>query len=220
MTTTEFASEAQVFQLSRDFVKPSRRLRTLAILEAIAGHERLNQSRIGHLAGMSGAMVNQYLKVMQADGLVTYTPIDAKSFKYSLTATGEATRRRYLGDYLAEVVRAYSGLKRMVTEKMAGLVDAGVTSMALWGASETGEVVLAALADAAISVTLVVDSDPARHGQILGTHTIHPPEALLDTQHGVQAVVITSFGKQDEIHQCATRLMADGGAQHMEITRL
>ncbi len=197
------------------FVRPSTAQRTLALLEALAQEPDLSQSVLGERTGLSPATVNAYLRDLQERGLVDARPVNGKSFRYEPTPAGEETRRALLGDYCAEVVRGYTAIKTLVRAKLARLEAAGRTRLALWGASETCEVVLAALGSTGLTVLALLDSDPAKHGGALGGRPILPPEVLPGLR--CDAVVVTSFGRGDDIE---ARLRAMPGAAGLEVVRL
>ena len=53
----------------------------------------------------------------------------------------------------------------------------------------------------------VVDSDPAKHGQPFNGLIVQEPQKLEEINP--DAIVITSFGKQDEIHECICELIGE-----------
>lgn len=201
--------------LKQDFFKPTKELRSLAIMEALAADSALSQQDLGERSAMSSAMVNQYLREMQTSHMVDFIPVNGKSYRYNLTDAGAERRRALFGAYCAEVVRAYSALKRMVREKLAPLEQKGLTRLALFGASETCEVVLSALLHSPFRILALVDSDPDKHGQTFHGHVVSPPTALANLD--CQAVLITSFGRQDEIYR---QLTANNPQSGWEIVRL
>jgi len=60
-------------------------------------------------------------------------------------------------------------------------------------------VVLSALRDTGFQVVALVDNDVDKHGTLFHGYVISSPLVLDHVD--CQAVVITSFGRQDEIHQ-------------------
>ncbi|WP_461210591.1 winged helix-turn-helix transcriptional regulator [Desulfocurvus sp. DL9XJH121] len=197
------------------FLTPSTDTRTLSILETLAKDSAVSQSALGERTGLSGARVNGYLRELKALGLIERRPVNAKSFEYVLTDRGQRERRSLLDEYCAEIVRGYTALKALVHSKLADLADRGVSRLALWGASETCEVVLSAIRDTDLSVLALLDSDPAKHGTLLAGHAILPPE-VLPSLH-CDAVVITSFGRSQDIH-AQLRPLAE--AHGLEVVRL
>jgi len=181
------------------YLKPSKSTRVLAILDALSRDSSLSQFELGRQLHLSGAMVNQYLKQLQNDGLVEFLPINGKSYKYALTEEGHQSRRRMFSDYSSETVRLYSTIKEFVLDKLQGLAARGQRKVALFGASETCEVVLSALRDTDFQVMALLDNDTEKQGQFFNGHVISAPHVL--DQVDCDAVVITSFGKQGEIYE-------------------
>jgi DNA-binding MarR family transcriptional regulator len=181
------------------YLKPSKSSRILAILDTLSRDSSISQFELGRQLNLSGAMVNQYLKQLQSDGLVEFLPVNGKSYKYALTAEGQQTRRKMFSDYSSETVRLYSTIKDFVLDKLERLDVEGRRRLALFGASETCEVVLSALRDTNFQVVTLLDNDSAKQGQIFNGHVVSAPHVL--DQVDCDAVVITSFGKQSEIYE-------------------
>ena len=181
------------------YLKPSKSTRVLAILEALTRDSSLSQFELGKRLNLSGAMVNQYLKQLQQSGLVEFLPVNGKSYRYTLTAQGQQSRRDMFSDYSSETVRLYTTIKDFVLENLSGLLAEGKTRLALFGASETCEVVLSALRDTKFQIMILLDNDPKKQGQMFNGHVVSAPHVM--DQVDCDAVVITSFGKQAEIFE-------------------
>ncbi len=179
------------------YLKPSKQTRMLAILDSLTHDCGLSQFELGKRLKLSGAMVNQYLKQLQTDGYVEFEPVNGKSYRYKLTPEGEAVRRRMFSDYSSETVRLYTTIKNFVLDKLRPLLESGKRRLALFGAAETCEVVLAAIRSSGFQVVVLLDNDARKHGAIHHGHVVSPPHVLEEVD--CDAVVITSFGKQDEI---------------------
>ncbi|CCH49877.1 winged helix-turn-helix transcriptional regulator [Pseudodesulfovibrio piezophilus] len=181
------------------YLKPSKSTRVLAILEALTRDSNLSQFELGRRLNLSGAMVNQYLKQLQEGGLVEFLPVNGKSYHYTLTDKGKQVRRDMFSDYSSETIRLYTTIKDFVLENLRGLLDEGKTRLALFGASETCEVVLSALRDTKFQIMILLDNDPKKQGQLFNGHVVSAPQVM--EQVDCDAVVITSFGKQAEIYE-------------------
>lgn len=181
------------------YLKPSKSTRVLAILDALTRDSSLSQFELGRQLNLSGAMVNQYLKQLQAEGLIEFLPVNGKSYSYSLTEQGQESRRQMFSAYSSETVRLYSTIKDFVLDKLSSLDKENKRKLALFGASETCEVVLSALRDTDFQIMLLLDNDSAKQGQLFNGHVVSAPHVL--DQVDCDAVVITSFGKQNEIYQ-------------------
>lgn len=181
------------------YLKPSKNTRVLAILDALSHDSGVSQYELGRRLNLSGAMVNQYLKHLQTEEMVEFLPVNGKSYQYVLTGTGQKKRREMFSDYSSETIRLYTTVKNYIIDKLQALVTTRRSRIALFGASETCEVVLSALHEAPFQVVLVLDNNPEKHGQIFHGHVISSPHVLEKVE--CDAVVITSFGKQDEIYE-------------------
>lgn len=181
------------------YLKPSKSTRVLAILEALTRDSSLSQFELGRQLNLSGAMVNQYLKQLQESGMVEFLPINGKSYRYALTEQGRQSRRDMFSDYSSETIRLYTTIKDFILEQLGPLGEEGKKRLALFGASETCEVVLSALRETDFQVVILLDNDPRKHGQIFNGHVVSAPQVL--DQVDCDAVVITSFGKQAEIYE-------------------
>lgn len=199
----------------REYIKPSKVARVLSILQALSVNSDLSQQELGRRSGLSGAMVNQYLRELAGQGLVRFVPANGKSFRYLLTDQGEDARRRMFATYSSELVRLYSSLKQSIQEKLQYLQAKGLRKVVLFGASETCEVALSALRQSSFEVVALVDNDPEKFGTVFHGQVVTSPRILEDLP--CQAVIITSFGRQDEICKQIAPLARTSA---MEIVRL
>lgn len=180
------------------YLKPSKEARVLSVLGELSNNSGLSQFELGRRLKLSGAMINQYLKRLQEERLVRFLPVNGKSFRYELTTQGEETLREMFLDYSCETIQFYSSVKGYIQARLQPLNDEGGKRLVLFGASETCEVVLSALEDMSFQVLALCDNDKTKQGKIFHGHMICSPVML--EQMEPDAVIITSFGKQDEIH--------------------
>ncbi len=125
-----------------------------------------------------------------------------------LTPEGERLRGEMISRCTSEAIHIYTALKRHCRERLEWLRSRGILKIAMFGASETCEVVISALGGMPFRVMALVDNDASKHGTIFHGHVVSSPQVL-----GVvdcQAVLITSFGRQFEIREqlaplCRTR---------------
>jgi len=188
-----------VFFLGKQFIKPTVKLRILALLQALSENSRLSQTRLGKFCHTSSAMVHKYLAEMQGQGLVDFQPVDKKSYMYALTPKGVAERKTLMETYCSEMVQAYASLKQIVRRRLEPLTEEGITRVALFGAAETCEVVLTALQGSGCTVVGILDNASRKQGTRFHDHTVLPPESLAHLD--AQAVIITSFARQDDIYR-------------------
>ena len=182
------------------FLTPTKNLRRLSVLLAIHNDSRISQHKIGKITHLSSSMVNNYIKEFQREGRINMDGKTNRTQSYHLTGPGRNELISLLLSYSAEIIQLYSTAKREIVQKLDQLKGEGIRKIALFGAAETAEVVHTALRGTLLTVTAVVDSDPSKQGKPFDGLIIQPPEHLKDTD--AEAVVITSFAKQQEIHKC------------------
>jgi predicted transcriptional regulator len=192
-------TDDNLFLINKKFLKPTKHSRVLAILENLNADSCTSQHDMAKHTDLSGAMINKYLKELSTNGLIELKPLNGKSYSYEVTAGGEEQRAGLLGQYCAEIVQIYSALKKMIAAKLATLQAAGCTNLALFGASETCEVTIATLTNMDFRIMAIVDNDVQKQGTLFHGHIIHPPKIL--AAFDLHAVIITSFGRQQEIYE-------------------
>lgn len=188
-----------MFLQDRRFYKPSRDARVLAILDSLSQENTLSQNELGRRLNLSGAMVNQYLKELQDGNLIRYEAVNGKSYRYVLTDAGEHKRLQMFSGLSTETIQIYTALKQLIASKLDGLKRRGMSKIALFGASETCEVVLSSLRDGFFEIVTLLDNDPGKQGKLFHGYVISPPHVLEAVP--CQAVLITSFARQEEIYQ-------------------
>ncbi len=201
--------------IQKRYFKPSKDARVLAILESLSLENELSQSELGRRLRLSGAMVNQYLRELQDEHLIEYEAINGKSYRYVLTAKGERKRQVLFSGCSTEAIQIYAALKDQIAAKLKLLQGKKVEKCVLFGASDTCEVVLGAISHTSLEVVALLDNDPIKQGKRLHGYIISPPQVLETI--ACQAVLITSYARQDEIHAQIEPLCLQKG---MEIMRL
>jgi DNA-binding MarR family transcriptional regulator len=156
---------------------------------------------------LSSSMVNNYIKSLKDEGVITVSGKTNRSRSYHLTASGQNELRESLLEYSSEIVRLYSAVKREIAQILNGFYQEGIRTLVLFGVAETAEVVFAAIKESPLVVIGVLDSDPGKQGKPFNGLIVQEPAKL--EQINADAVVITSFGKQEEIHERIRQLVGD-----------
>lgn len=199
---------------SSEFLAPTKRFRRLSVLLAIHDSSRVSQHKIARIARLSSSMVNNYIKELHEQGLIKITGRTNRTQRYYLTPSGREMLISSLLSYSSEIIQLYGGAKRQLAKRLQRIHEEGIRTVALFGAAETAEVVLAAIRETPLTVTAVMDSDSAKQGKPLNGLIVQKPESL--SQIKADAIVITSFGRQEEIHDDVRRRVGDG----MKVVRL
>ena len=179
------------------FLAPTKDFRRFSVLLSIYNSPSISQSQIGRITHLSSSMVNNYIKELQKDGLIEIVGDTNRTLSYHPTHIGKNKLMSLLIDYSTEIIQLYAAAKREVASRLNGLQYEGIQTLALFGAAETAEVVHTAIKETPLTVIAVVDNDPKKQGKAFNGLIVQHPEVLKKIP--VDAVVITSFGKQDEI---------------------
>lgn len=126
---------------------------------------------------------------------------------YHLTPSGKDELMSLFMEYSSEIIQLYSSAKRELTERLDKLHSDGIRNIALFGAAETAEVVHTAIKETPLIVKAIVDNNTDKQGKPFNGLTILPPEQL--NKMDLDAVVITSFARQEEIHDSIRAIIGD-----------
>ena len=191
-----------------EYLTPTKKLRRLAILLTIHGDPQTSQHKIAAACSLSSSMVNNYIKQLHNAGLISISGANNRCQQYHLTEAGQKKLMQSLLEYSAEIIQMYSSAKQELCLRLRSMVDEGIKDVILFGAAETAEVVCTAIRDTPLRIAAIIDSDPHKQGTPFNGHTIQPPETLRTLQ--ADAVVITSFGKQQDIHRTIKKIAGSG----------
>ena len=189
------------------FLSPTKRSRLLSVLYSIYDSPDTSQHKIALNTHLSSSMVNNYIKWLKQKGLVIVQGKTNRTQQYHLSEGGRMMLRQSLLDYSAEIVRLYGSAKNEVANILNGFCEEGICTVVLFGVAETAEIVHAAAKRTALTIIGVVDSDCQKQGRIFNGLKIRAPEAVREIQP--DAVVITSFGRQEEIYRQVRKIAGD-----------
>ena len=181
------------------FFRPSAAYREMALLFGIDQASDTTQSRLGKLAGIVPAMVNNYIKEFVKAGYVAVRGRTNRDMTYHLTATGEARLSTLFRRYLNETIGFYIRAKDEIRSQLQGLCDEGFRRVVFYGAAETGELAVGVGHELGLVVEGIVDSDPRKHGKSINGLRVQAPETIAEI--GPEVVVISSLGHQSQIRE-------------------
>lgn len=179
------------------YLSPTKAFRRLAMLLSIHHSPKASQHQIAKGTHLSSSMVNNYIKLLKQEQLITISGKTNRTQSYHLTASGIDDLRDSLLSYSAEIVQLYASVKLKITQILNSFYKDGIRTIVLFGVAQTAEVVHAALKDTRLVMIGVVDSDVAKQGKPFNGLFIQSPDQL--KQIKPDAVVITSFARQEEI---------------------
>jgi predicted transcriptional regulator len=193
--------------IQSNYLNPTKHSRRLSVLMSIRNEPSASQHKIAKCTNLSSSMVNNYIRCLKEEGIITVAGKTNRTQSYHLTQDGHNELRDSLLAYSSEIVQLYSAVKCEIAQIMEGFYREGIRTLVLFGVAETAEVVFSALKNSQLVVIGVVDSDPAKQGKLFNGLIVQDPQKLEEINP--DAVVITSFGKQDEIHECIRELVSD-----------
>ncbi len=200
-----------VLPLRKQYYAPSKDTWVLAILDALSQDCDLTQRDLAGRVGLSGAVINQRLRELQARKLLRFEIRNGKSYRYVLTPEGERLRGEMISRCTCEAIHIYTALKRHCRERLEWLWSRGIQKIAVFGAAETCEVVISALSGLPLRVMALVDNDTSKHGTVFHGYVISSPMVLGSVD--CQAVLIASFGRQTEIREQLVPLCRPRGVE-------
>ena len=181
------------------YLEPSPRMRELQLMELLADQPESSQSLLAERVGLTPARVNAYIRTFSERGYLV-TEQKTRGMAYRLTAEGRRCMAFHQVSYRAELVRLTRAAHVRFREFFGELSDRGVSRVVLYGAGETGEVMLDALAGFdRVAVAAVVDDDPARQGTTLHGVCVASPGVLCEV--AADAVVVTSVAFAEQIRE-------------------
>ena len=191
-----------------EFLSPTKQSRLLSVLFSIYDEPDTSQHKIAADTHLSSSMVNNYIKLLKQEGFITVIGKTNRTQQYHLSDSGRFMLRQSLLDYSAEIVRLYGTVKNEIANILRAFYDEGIRTIVLFGVAETAEIVYAAAKRTSLVIIGVVDSDDSKQGRIFNGLKIRSPEDIIEIRP--DAVVITSFGRQEEIYQQVRTISGDG----------
>ena len=185
-----------MLQNNTQFFKPSQLFRNLSILEAVSRDSGVTQKTLARETYMSEAMVNQYIRDLQTQGILELKSVNKKQFLYSLTRQGQELRLNLQDRYCSEMVQFLNKLKQRIRDSLSELIQKKSCPVALLGATEECELVLQILRqDTNATIVALADPNPEKQGQKLQGQVIISPEKLSSVHFDY--LVLASFNRQD-----------------------
>ncbi|MCX8044995.1 MAG: MarR family winged helix-turn-helix transcriptional regulator [Desulfobacterota bacterium] len=106
-----------------EFFAPTKKLRRLSILMVIEHNPNVSQHAIGRLTSLSSAMVNQYIRDLQQERLISVEGDNNRTQTYHLTTAGRKELKSLRALYAAELTALCEGACGVVKEENCGTGD-------------------------------------------------------------------------------------------------
>ncbi|MBP7652753.1 winged helix-turn-helix domain-containing protein [Candidatus Dependentiae bacterium] len=181
------------------FLEPSSEFRKYLILEHISKNSKTSQSELAKRSKIVPAMVNRYITEFRKSKKIMVAGDNHKKTRYYLTEEGERLRKKYLFDFINEILVLYKEIKNEIQIKLNKI--AGYCSnkrIILYGANEITELILQI--ETGLNIRGIVDADK---NKILKTKNksikFYPADSLEKIRFDI--VIITSLIHRYEIYE-------------------
>jgi len=190
------------------FLKHSPLLKRLLILAAIEKNSQLSQNNLAKEVGLTSSMVNNYIRELSKEGLISVKGNTNRTMSYNLTSQGLKEKMTLLIIYTLETTDLYLDAKQEFARRLQKIYEEGVHNAVIFGAGETGEILYNASKPLDLEIIGVVDNDPQKQGKLFGNLIIQPPAYIERIMP--DGVIIASVGRQDEIYEQIKQLEKKG----------
>ena len=190
------------------FFKSSPLFKRLLILTALEQNPAISQHTLGQEVGLTSSMVNNYIRDLSENRLISIKGTTNRTMSYNLTPKGIRERMSLLISYNLETTVLYMDAKKEFSRRLQKIYEEGIHRAVLFGAGETAEIIYNASQSQKLKIIGVVDNDPTKQGKLFGNLIIKPPRCIEEIKP--DAVIIASVGRQEEIYKQIAVLMTKG----------
>lgn len=180
----------------------------LLILSAIEKKPDISQNNLAREAGLTSSMINNYIRNLSKEGLISIKGKTNRTMSYNITSKGLKKKTSLLVDYTLETTGLYQDAKQEFAQKLQGIYDEGIHNAVLFGAGETAEIIYNASKSKDLEIIGIVDNNPDKQGKLFGNLVIQPPAFIERIKP--DGVIIASVGRQDEIYAQINSLIDKG----------
>jgi len=177
----------------------------MMILDLISSNKNHSQANLAVRLNVAVSMINKYINEMEREGLLNKDNINGKKMNYVITKKGVYERDYLLTTYLDELLEMYKKAKHRIEEKFEEIIEKKYRRLLLFGAGETGKVVLNVYNDSykdKLEILGIVDENMEKiNKKIWGVRIISIDEVK---KLEFQKIFITSFAYRDRIYKKLT----------------
>lgn len=188
-----------MLEFINSFLKPTKQLRDLQLLEEISRDPTLSQRKLSQRIGVALGVINACLKKMIDRRLIRVEGANHKRVAYYLTPEGISEKARLNYYFIQHVIGYYSALKNSISGRLSALSEAGHKRIICYGAGEVLETVFIILNETNLDVAVIgiVDDGKDKQGTKIFGLVIENPRVI--KQLKPDAVLVTSIKYKDEI---------------------
>ena len=170
------------------------------ILETLSRDDGTTQRQLAERLGVSLGLVNSFMKSMLKKGYFKVSTLPARRVKYLLTPKGMAEKARLTLEYLDYSLGYYARVRKSLKRQIAGLVEDGVTRVALVGTNELAELAFISLRERGLEPAVVASGADLAPERFMGYKVVRLEELA---GHEWQVALVAVTGRQ---HKASAKL--------------
>ena len=132
--------------------------RDLAILNAVAGNDRITQRHLAGELGIAVSLVNLYLRRLALKGFIRVINVRPNRLRYLLTPRGVAEKSRLTYLYMCGTFERYREARRSLQSALRFLGEDANKRIAFYGTGEAAEVAYLCLKEAGLDLAAVFEA--------------------------------------------------------------
>ena len=182
------------------FLLPTEKIKKLLLLEQIEKNSDVTQAKLAEYIHSAPSMVNNYIKILEKDGLLVKRKNSKRNVEYLITKKGLDKKNYLLVTFMNELIELYNLTKENIELFIKKMEVQGIKNVVFYGAGETAKVIIKVLKDMpdiSVKLLFLVDDDETKQAKILEGYHIYNPSKLEEIKF--DAVIITSCVYEKEI---------------------
>lgn len=189
------------------FLSPTEKIKKLLLLEQIEKNSDVTQAKLAEYIYSAPSMVNNYIKILEKEGLLIKRKNSKRNVQYLITKKGLDKKNYLLVTFMNELIELYNLTKENIELFIKKMEVQGIKNVVFYGAGETAKVIIKVLkdmSDISIKLLFLVDDDEIKQAKILEGYHIYNPSKLEEIKF--DAVIITSCVYEKEIRKNLERM--------------
>jgi DNA-binding MarR family transcriptional regulator len=182
------------------FLLPTEKIKKLLLLEQIEINSDVTQAKLAEYIHSAPSMVNNYIKVLEKDGLLIKRKNSKRNVEYLITKKGLDKKNYLLVTFMNELIELYNLTKENIELFIKKMEVQGIKNVVFYGAGETAKVIIKVLKDMpdiSLKLLFLIDDDKEKQGKLFEEYQVMSPEKL--KEYKFDAVIITSCVYENDI---------------------
>jgi len=170
------------------FLKEAEALHSLRALEEIERNPEISQRELSNRLGVALGITNALLKTLVRKGLIKIRGKNNRSLTYHLTHAGVMAKSKLAMKWTLNTIDYYRQARINVANRLAALVEQGISSVVLYGLGDLTEMVAILAPEVGLDIVGIIDHQMSCYMKSTLDYPVIKPEELMDKQ--LDAVII------------------------------